>query len=220
MKPYEIYNLIWKTKYRKNGFDLDWEVLRFDDEKKIRLLFQPSMSVKDWLVNLLGFFPVPKIVRFRIMFFCFGWKSVYDACSTLILEEVIREYNEHPDYEIEICGHSYGGAMSIIAGIDLFKKTAVKANIVTFGAPRTLFFVISKLFSRKCFNKVEQYVFRSDLVPYCPPFLFYHHCKVVKLGKFKIKDFFNPLYSHFAYGDKTIYDSFEENTVSAAESLI
>lgn len=205
MQPYDLFKLIWKTKYNKSGFDLDWKVLVSDDEKKIRLMFQPSMSVKDWFINISGFFAILKLVKFRLFFICSGWKIVFDGCADLIMNEVIKVYEQNPDYSIEVCGHSYGGAMSIIAGLEVFKRIGVKPDIVTFGAPMTLFLFISKWLSRTCFNEVKQYVHKSDLVAYCPPFLGYHHSKVVWLGKFKIKDFFNPVYSHMTYGDKDLY---------------
>jgi len=206
MKPDELYNLICDTDYRTSGFDLNWQIIVSEDEKIIRLLFECSTTTKDWIVNILGFVPIPKFIKFRLIFFCFGWKSVFDSCSDLIMEELIRCINLNPDYRVEICGHSYGGAMSIIAGIDLFKRTSIKADITTFGSPRPLFLFFSKLMAKTCLGNVVQYAHRSDFVTFCPPLLGYHNVKVKKVGKFDLIGMFSKgSYYHTSYGDASLY---------------
>ena len=201
MKPNELYKHIWEIEYRKSGFDLDWKVEIDDSEKKVRLLFQPSTSNKDWVINIAGFIPIFKFP----LFYCWGWKTVFNGCKNLIMEEVIREINLHSDYTVEICGHSYGGAVSVIAGIELYKQTKIKAKIITFGAPRPLFFLWSKFISRLYLGELKQYAHRSDIVTYCPPLIGYHNPKITKLGKFSFKGLFDPYTYHTIYGDESLY---------------
>lgn len=201
MKPWDLFNHIWDTKYNKSGFDVDWKVELDDSEKKIRLLFEPSTSAKDWIVNIAGFLPIFKFPIFYTM----GWKLAFDSVKSLILEELIRTINENKDYAVEICGHSYGGAMSIDAGIELYKKTRIKADVITFGAPRCLFLFYSKLIARLCLGNVIQYAHWSDCVTYCPPLIGYHNIKVKRLGKFSIKNLFDPDTFHMIYDEESLY---------------
>lgn len=201
MKPWELYNHIWEIEYNKSGFDLDWKVEVDDTEQTIRLLFQPSNSDKDWIVNFLGFIPVFKFPYL----FSFGWKKVFDSCKALILEEVIREINLHRDYRIEVSGHSYGGAEAVIGALEINKVTQLKPDVITFGAPMPLFLIISKLIAKWKLGKVEQYAHWSDIVTYLPPEIFFHNVKVIRLGKFSIKGLFDPYTYHKIYGDESIY---------------
>ena len=201
MKPWELFNHIWKVDYKKSGFDLDWLVEVDDDEKKVRVLFCPSNSNKDWFINIAGFLPV---VKFPFLM-CWGWKSVFDGCKGLILEELLREINLHPDYTVEICGHSYGGAVSIICGIELCKVSGIKADVITFGAPMPLFLLWSKFLSRAYLGNVVQYAHWSDCVTYWPPILGFHQVKAKRIGKFSFKGLFHSEVYHMSYGEKKLY---------------
>lgn len=201
MKPNELFNHIWNVEYYKSSFDLDWLVEVDDEEKKIRLLFQPSISIKDWIVNIIGFIPV---MKFPFMY-CWGWKKVYDDCSVFIILEVGRQLKKHPGYTLEISGHSYGGAMSIIAAIDIGKIIGIKSDVITFGAPKPLFLFTSKLLSKIYINSITQYAHRSDIVTYMPPFLGYHNVKVKRVGKFSFKGLFDPFTYHMDYGNPELY---------------
>lgn len=201
MQAWELYNHIRDTQYNKSGFDLDWKIEVDDEEKVIRLLFQASASEKDWIVNILGFMPW----LYFPYYFCIGWKKVFDSCRALILEELIREINTHRDYRVEISGHSYGGAMSIIAALELNKVTQLKPDVITFGSPMPIFTIISKIVAKCKLGEVKQYAHWSDIVTYLPPFFGFHNVKVIRLGSFSIKELFNVYLYHHIYGDETIY---------------
>lgn len=201
MQPWELYNHIQKTKYVKSGFELDWKIEVDDEEKVIRLLFQPSKSIKDWIVNILGYLPILKLPYF----FTWGWKTVFDSCKALILEELIREINTHRDYRVEISGHSYGGAMSIIAGLELNKVTQLKPDVITFGSPMPLFLFWSKLIAKHNLGVIKQYAHWSDIVTYLPPVLGFHQLKTIRIGKFSFKGLFDPMTYHLCYGNESLY---------------
>lgn len=165
-------------------------------------MFQPSTSTRDWIINIGGFLSVLKFP----FFYCFGWKTVYDNCKGIIFEEVAREMNTHKGYPLEICGHSYGGAMSIIAGIDIARNTGTKPNVITFGSPMPLVFFPSKLLAKLYLGEVVQYAHWSDIVTYCPPLIGYHNVKVKRIGKFSIKNLFNPNVYHMIYDDESLYE--------------
>lgn len=96
--------------------------------------------------------------------------------------------------------------MSVICGIELYKKTKIKADVITFGSPRPLIFFPSMFLARLYLGQVTQYAHKSDLVTYCPPLIGYHNVKVVKLGKFNIKWLFNPNKYHMIYDDVSLYE--------------
>lgn len=201
MKPNELYDHIWNIEYNKSGYDLDWKIEVDREEKVIRLLFQPSMSTKDWVVNILGFLPVLKFPYA----FTYGWKKVFDSCKVLILEELVRKINKHKGYTVEVSGHSYGGAMAVIAALELNKQTQIKANVVTFGAPKPLFLCLSMLIARRKLGNVTQYAHRSDIVTYMPPLIGYHNVKTVWLGEFHFKWLFDPWTYHLSYTNEELY---------------
>lgn len=98
------------------------------------------------------------------------------------------------------------GAESIVAGIELYKRTKIKADVITFGSPMPLFFFYSKFLARLFLGNVTQYAHWSDFVTYCPPLLGYHNVKVKRLGKFNIKDLFNPGTFHMIYDEPELYE--------------
>ena len=160
------------------------------------------MTPKDWIINIIGFIP---FLYFPYIM-CWGWKSVFNGCKTLILEELIRKANKNKSYTIEIAGHSYGGVMRILTAIELYKKTKIKADVITFGSPKPLFLFLSKWIAKIQLGNVIQYAHRSDIVTYCPPFIGYHNVTVKRIGKFRLKDLFNPEIFHLVYDDESLYN--------------
>lgn len=201
MKPWELFDHIWDVDYNKSGFDLDWLCEVDDQEKVVRLMFEPSTSTKDWFINIAGFIPF----LWFPFFFCWGWKTVFDGCRDLIFEEFLRKINLHKSYKVLICGHSYGGAMSVIAGLELYKRTKIKADVITFGAPMPLFLFWSKFIARLELGEVIQWAHWSDLVTYCPPIPGLHNVRVKRIGKFSFKALLDASKTHMSYGDKELY---------------
>ena len=89
--------------------------------------------------------------------------------------------------------------------IEIFFQSGKKPDLITFGAPKPLVFLFTKLISRIFFGKVTQYAHRSDIVTYLPPLPWYWNVKVIRIGKFSLKGLFNPKKYHCIYGDESIY---------------
>ena len=113
--------------------------------------------------------------------------------------------NTFPDYKVVCCGHSYGGAGSVLMGIEIFFASGRKTDLITFGAPKPLVFIFSKLISRLFFNEVKQYAHKCDIVSYMPPLPGYWNLNVQRLGKFSLKGLFHPDIYHQCYGDEKLY---------------
>lgn len=180
MKPWELYNYQKDIDYRTNTFDYDWRVKVDNDERTIYVFSQFSTSVIDWIVNFL-FFMIPQVRQWYVYLACLGWQTTFNSCKGLFMNEVLMAMNTFPDYKVVVCGHSYGGAGSVLAGIEIFFQ-----------------------------GKVTQYAHWCDIVTYMPPLPGYWNVKVIRLGKFSFKGLFNPQKYHCIYGDESLYENIKE----------
>ena len=204
MKPWNLYKYQSTLKYKSNIADYDWCVKVINEEKTIYVFTKFSTTAKDWIINFLFFF-IPQIRNWYLYFAALGWQSALNSCKGMILNEVLMAMNTFPDYKVVCCGHSYGGASSVLMGIELFFASGIKTDLITFGAPKPLVFIFTKLISRLFFGKVEQYAHKSDLLSYMPPFPGYWNLKVIRIGKFSLKGLFHPEIYHQCYGDESLY---------------
>ena len=209
MKPWELYEYQKNLDYKTNTLDYDWRVKVENEEQTIYVFSQFSTSTLDWIVNFLFFF-IPQIRRWYVYFACLGWQTAFNSCKGLMMNEVMSAMNLFPGYKVVCCGHSYGGAGSVLVGIEIFFQTGIRPDLITFGAPKPLVFLFTKLISRLFFGKVTQYAHWCDIVTYMPPLPGYWNVKVIRLGKFSFKGLFNPQKSHCIYGDESLYENIKE----------
>ena len=204
MKPWNLYKYQKNLDYKTNIADYNWCVKVINEEKTIYVFTQCSTSVKDWIINLL-FFAIPQIRHWYVYFAALGWQTAFNSCKEMIMNEVLLAMNTFPDYKVVCCGHSYGGAGSVLTGIEIFFASGRKPDLVTFGAPKPLVFITSKYIGRLFFNKIQQYAHKCDLVTYMPPLPGYWNLKVTRLGKFSLKGLFHSDIYHQIYCDETLY---------------
>jgi hypothetical protein len=204
MRPEELFNLIKKTKFEKVGDDVDFAVLAFPEEKTVRLIFEESASNRDWQNNFN--FPIkPYKNQQNTLWFARGWARAYKSANDLIMEKLIEAQTNNPDYKVEICGWSYGGAISLLAAEDFYFRTKTKADVITFGAPKPLFGRKTKNYVLSCCENVQQFAHRCDVVTLCVPFPGYKMLNKIKVGKWNLFNFFKPNIYHCCYGDKDLY---------------
>jgi len=207
MKPWELYEYQKNLDYKTNTLDYDWRVKVENEEQTIYVFSQFSTSTLDWIVNFLFFF-IPQIRRWYVYFACLGWQTTFNSCKGLMMNEVMSAMNLFPGYKVVCCGHSYGGAGSVLVGIEIFFQTGIRPDLITFGAPKPLVFLFTKLITRLFFNKVVQYAHKADIVTYMPPLPGYWNVKVKRIGKFSFKALFDGN-THQCYGDKSLYEDVE-----------
>ena len=205
MKPWELYNLQKSVKYNDNVVDYNWNVTVNDNEKTIYVFTQFSVSILDWIVNFLFFF-IPQVRNWYVYFTPLGWQSAFNSCKGLIMNKVLSEMNAHPDYKVHCVGHSYGGASSVLVGIEIFFLSGIRPYLTTFGAPKPLVFLFTKLTCLLFFTEIRQYAHKSDIITYMPPVPGYWNLKVIRIGKFSFKDLFKPYTYHLCYGDEKMYE--------------
>lgn len=209
MKPWELYEKQKNVKYNRNVADYDWNVTVDDNEKKIYVFSQFSTTLLDWIVNFICFI-IPQVRRWHVYFAAIGWQTTFNLCKGLMMNEVLHKMNLHPDYKVECVGHSYGGAGSVLAGIEIFFQSGIRPDLTTFGAPKPLVFFLTRLMCRFFFGEVRQYAHRADIVTYMPPLPGYWNVHVIRIGKFSFRELFNPQEAHTCYGDSSLYCGAEQ----------
>lgn len=204
MKPNELWHHLRGVDYHTTGKKLDWFVEVDDTEKKIRVMFEESHQPIDWFFNFF-FLLIPAIIGGTPYWFSIGWWTSWCSGKELVMHNIMTEWEKHPDYEIEICGYSFGGAIAQLCAIEVYERMGIKSNLITFGSPKPLFGLWTKLMARRCVKSFIQYANWSDIVTWCVPLPMYHCFKNTRLGTFSLKQLFNPVESHQIYGKEEFY---------------
>lgn len=212
MTPWDLFKIIKNTKheeYREAGDHVNWIVRVDHDEKAVRLYFEESHGKRDWLNNLA--FPVkPYKKQVNTLWVAHGWCNAYKSCNNEIQNDFIQNVNKYPEYQAEICGWSYGGAMAVLASEDFYFRTKIKPIVTTFGAPKPIFGKKSWKHIRDCVASINQYADVNDCVTFMPPFPGYKHIRKLKVGKrkFNLIEWFKPKIYHTTYDEKDVYFKF------------
>lgn len=177
MNTRELYKLIYSTKSKKVGLDVDYSILVQDDY--IYLIFRGTNSDQDIIVDID--FPAKVYKKqqgdFRVHSgFAKAWKSAND----IIMKDFILTRKKLPNLKVKIVGHSLGGAMAILAAEDYFFRTAEKVEVVTFGCPKVVFGSNSKTYFTSCLKDIKQYEVQNDPIPKLPPL--FSHLNSIKVG--------------------------------------
>lgn len=209
MKPWELYEEIKKTDYTKSGDSVDWAVKVYPEEKLVRLLFEESTEDRDWKNNFD--FPIkPYKQQENTLWFARGWGNAYKSCNDEIMAKLIETFSDKlkaEGYSVEVCGWSYGGAMSLLAAEDFNYRTGIKPGVVTFGAPKPLWGKKTQKYVASCLAYCFQYAHVNDFVTVCIPLPGYKMVNKVNVGKgFCLFKYFKTGEYHCSYGDKTLYE--------------
>lgn len=208
MKPYELFTFLQNFGHENfitSGDDVQWIVLTDDSEKVIRLIFEESDGKRDWTNNLK--FPT-KVYKKQnsCLKAARGWGDAYKSCNDEIMSTLIKHTFDIPDYEVQICGWSYGGAMCLLAAEDYHYRTGEKASVITFGAPKPLWGKDTKKYVQSCVKDVKQYTHVNDCIALLPPFIGYTRLSTDYIGSGKsLFKLLRPRVYHTLYGVKELY---------------
>lgn len=176
------------------GLDVQYTIQTIDEEKKIYLIFQETRSSFDWTINFL--FPAKVYKKYFIhRGYIKAWKSAKE-----LIQDFVRK-TEETGYSPVICGWSYGGAMAVLAAEEYNYQTGKKAEVITYGAPKILYFKHTKKAFSNC-GIFRQYANINDIVTWCIPFPFVHHVNKIECPEFfNLRLLLHPEISHCNYDE-------------------
>lgn len=195
----DLFNYIFHyAKYNTSGDDVQWSISLTDDG--ILLVFAESNSKIDW-VNNFNFPVFPYRNQKNFMLVSKGWGNAWKSCNDEVMSKLIEMTEIFKSFpKVVISGFSYGGAIAQLAAEDFNFRTGKKADVITFGSPKPFFGFITRKHIRNSCNSIENYKYANDIVPLMPPFIGWKNAGKKKVGKFNIKEVFNPENSHLIYG--------------------
>jgi predicted lipase len=200
-----VYNKILGLSYEKIGNDVDVFIDLDPVEYSLKVYFLGSNSKTDWKTN----FDFPSKV-YKRQKSCLkahrGFVRTFKTANDTIIEKMLNLSKEFSipmkELEVSFIGHSFGGAMAILAAEDFYFRFEQKPNIITFGSPKILANKKSVNYIKDCCGEIFQFAHQNDIVTYMPPM--YRHIKKHKLGKFSLTEILKPHIYHLIYG-KDIY---------------
>ncbi|KAI8387506.1 lipase precursor [Blakeslea trispora] len=150
-----------------NGF-----VMTSAADKTIYLVFRGSISAQNWMTDFQAM-PVPYSAASGASVHSGFQSAIKDSVGTYF-PIVKAQLDANPDYKILVTGHSLGGALALLGGMDLTQRdsriNSSNLSIFTYGGPR----VGNKAFAEYVV-KSKVPVFRSvnkmDPIPQTPPTL-------------------------------------------------
>lgn len=206
MTPDKIFELIKSVKYNTSGLSVEWKILIDEVDGVIRLLFQESESKEDWKINFD--FPAKVYKRQKTFFLVHGgYKKAWKSCNDEIIKALIDAKLRFPLYKVQVVGWSYGGAMALLAAEDYkFRSGIPVTEIMTFGAPKPLWGILTWRHFKKSALKINQYSLTYDLVSWLPPLYLRLNTKIVdKKNCWKLWRVFNVEKYHCSYGNEEYY---------------
>ncbi|KAJ3368136.1 hypothetical protein GGF31_006844 [Allomyces arbusculus] len=99
-----------------------------------------------------------------------GFWSTWAAGKDEVVAWVKMMRQQHPDYKIVTTGHSLGGAMAILAALDLRQTLSIpdaQLAVYTYGEPRVGNMAFASYVSNQSFE-ISRYVHEDDVVPHLP----------------------------------------------------
>lgn len=201
-EPYKLYKELLNQKYKKSGDCVDWSIVTSVKNKEIKLFFQGSTEKRDWINN----FDFPSKVYKKqesVIRVARGWGNAYKSCNDIVMDALTNQINKYPEFSVLIIGHSYGGAMAILAAEDLYFRTKKKSDVITFGSPKVVKDNATKDYIKSCVSIIQQYANVNDFVPMIP--FFFKQVNKIEIDKKVFGGIFNTVKYHLMYGDEKIY---------------
>jgi len=151
--------------------------------------FGGSLDIRNWFYNakfystLLRWKDSPRDTLVHK-----GFLESYDSVRQDILHALRSAINKYPTYDIEVVGHSLGGALAVLCALDIkvhllplldpHSQNPHKVLVTTLGQPRVGNSVFVKYYSTYFHEPLDtiRIVNDSDVIPKLPPrFLGYRH---------------------------------------------
>ncbi|KAI8090275.1 lipase [Gilbertella persicaria] len=152
------------------GADTVGFVMRSDADKTIYLAFRGSKTLSNWVTNLnFGLTNYTPVSGTKVHT---GFYNAAKSAVSSYFSTIQGQLTSYPDYKVVVTGHSLGGALALLAGMDLYQRESRlnKSNlfIYTAGCPR----VGNPAFAYYVQGTgitVSRSVNERDIVPHIPP---------------------------------------------------
>ena len=172
--------------------------------ERILLVFRGTASRKDWLRNMDIYpvkyspifndgMPLERRLQNSDCENCKVHRGYYKTLKkhcTSIIQGVLDLLNEYSDYKAVVVGHSLGGALAVLSGIEL-QLMGHRPLVVSYASPKVGNRDMAEYIDRIFYTpEVAKYIFKNrdfdtgyirvvhkgDLIPKLPPTTIYQHC--------------------------------------------
>lgn len=194
----------------------EWEVHYEEDRNVIQINFEQTNGKMDWIINFL--FKERMYDKFKwvntigkevwiALKACKGWSQMYKAMKHDMKEAVRELLVQHPDAFIEIVGWSLGSGQAQFACQDIFWHFGILPYVYTYGSVKPWRGgKKQKEYLATTYKECYNFMHKSDIVTYMPPFIGFFAMKPKKLGKFNFFGLFNANKWHTEYGEDYLYE--------------
>ncbi|KAL0076060.1 secreted triacylglycerol lipase [Phycomyces blakesleeanus] len=156
--------------FKSGSLDTNGYIIRNDKTGIISLVFRGTSSFANVIADA-DFSPTsyPPVKGTNVHN---GFYNAYMSVQKDVLSEMTQQITDYPHYRVVVTGHSLGGALAILGGLDLFQRDsrfdAWNLSIVTFGGPR----VGDPAFAHYVVRTgipITRVIHNQDIVPHVPP---------------------------------------------------
>lgn len=166
-------------------------------KKRIILGFRGTSSIRDWKGNVDAI-PVPykpiahkyskRVPQCENCLVHRGFYKFLEHNCLEIIERVLQLKEEHPDFQLVVVGHSLGGALAILSGIEL-QILGHETLVVSYASPKVgnsamMKFVDEHFDTKNVIRRARtdhffdhgyiRVVHKNDPIPYLPPAIYTH----------------------------------------------
>ena len=173
MKLYDIINLCIEgyrgtPDYRDSDTGVEYSIITDIQSNTIGVCFNGSNDLEDWKTNFNFQTFNQGIVKVHPGF-AKGYKSIKKELEIDSICQHLPTYTgtNSSEVKIKLFGHSAGGAIAVLAGLDLANKGFDNVRVYTFGSPAVGNLTHANIID----DKLTHYRFYNifDPVPYLPP---------------------------------------------------
>lgn len=142
-------------------------------DNAIFVSFRGSQDIKNWILNL-----ETTMTGYSLCSGCQvhkGFYSGFQMVRSQVMTQVQALKAKYPTATILVTGHSLGGALAVLAAVELQNSYGSVADVYTFGQPRVGNIPFAAYYTTHLANTFRV-IHYGDIVPHLPPagFGFYH----------------------------------------------
>ncbi|KAG0164280.1 hypothetical protein DFQ28_010953 [Apophysomyces sp. BC1034] len=197
------------TAFSSSTYHTTGYIIRSDKKKQIDLSFRGTSSLRNFAADLQFLYADYSPVKGAKVHT--GFYKAYKEVAEHVVTTMRKQLESYPKYKVVISGHSLGGAIGILAALDLYQRDARfskdNLSVFTYGGPRVGNPEFAYYFAGTGIN-LTRTVNEHDVVPHLPPQAF---------------GYLHPGVEHWIRGDKNtvqICDDSELDNRHCSNSIV